>query len=145
MSATVNYYTVRAGAGSHRNVPLCPAIKRHATGTYGSETRVSYVPVIFRTFLGTPFRLRDIPRDSVTPGLNGTILYGIYGQRGMCLYGIGIYNTPWRGSGITMICAGSVYAGTGFHIHHTGHWIIPNPEQKPREKTLREKSRRIPW
>ena len=71
-----------------------------------------------RAFLGTPFRLRDdIPRDSVTPGLDGTSCMGCGHTAGHAYAGSGLLFPVARERDIR-VCAGRVCAGTGFHTYH---------------------------
>ena len=67
-------------------------------------------------FLGTPLRLRDdIPRDSVTPGQNGTT-YLCMGcdPRGTCLCGNEFLLSSLARERDILVCEGCVCAGMGF-------------------------------
>ena len=93
-----------------------------------------------RAFLGTPFRLRDdVPRDSITQGLNGTICIACGGT---CLCGEGLYIFQWRGSGVLrfvrdafggdgilhLLRGRGIRAGFDFYVVH------PTPSHTSHEK-----------
>ena len=74
--------------------------------------------VDIRKFLGTSCRLRDdIPRDPLTPRLNGTIyMYGMWPPRDVSVRERDLHFSVAREQDVR-ICGGRVCAGTVFHIY----------------------------
>ena len=96
--------------GGNRSSQLVPANQARTVSTQPPHNATRENPNNVRAFLGTAFRLRvDIQRDSVTPGLNGTICKGC-GPRGPCL--CGIYTFPW--SAIVEFVRGAFARARGF-------------------------------
>ena len=125
-----------AGSDSHQKNTVESREYSRPRPTKKKNTAPNTALVISRAFLGTPFLLRDdIPRDSVTLGLNVTSCMGC-GHRRACLCGNGIFTFSVAREPEIKICAGRVFAGTGLHMFITGLRDYPEPRTKLRDFRL---------